>query len=133
VKRTREETNAFLRHRLATDPEYRERRRAYQQKYYKKYGPPTITPKLRARRKALEDWFASLKTGKPCTDCRVVYPYYVMDWDHLSDKKFQLSRIRYCSKERILAEIAKCELVCANCHRIRTWNRRHERRMEGTN
>ena len=28
-------------------------------------------------------------------------------------------------KEKLLAEIAKCDVVCCLCHRIRTWNRAH--------
>lgn len=69
----------------------------------------------------------ALKEGKPCTDCGIVYPHYVMEWDHLpgSDKKFGISSNMQRSMESILLEIAKCELVCANCHAIRT----HERRM----
>lgn len=68
-------------------------------------------------------FLASLKHMKPCTDCGVSYPYYVMDFDHCRGKKVLnlASAQRVClSKKKILAEIAKCDLVCSNCHRERT-------------
>lgn len=62
--------------------------------------------------------------NKPCADCGVQYPYYVMDFDHIEDKSFQISQAgasqKYGSFENLLAEVAKCEVVCANCHRERT-------------
>lgn len=63
---------------------------------------------------------------KPCTDCGVKYPPYVMEFDHLPeyDKSFNVSESATRSWERVLKEIEKCELVCANCHRIRTNARR---------
>ncbi len=47
---------------------------------------------------------------------------YVMDLDHQTpkDKKFNLSDAGRSSTETVLAEIAKCDAVCANCHRERT-------------
>jgi|ERR1035437_1576822 hypothetical protein len=65
----------------------------------------------------------ALKDG-PCTDCGGRFPPECMDWDHLRDKKFDLANANTRSPASILAEIAKCELVCANCHRIRTKGRR---------
>ena len=65
-----------------------------------------------------------IKESKPCVDCGVNYPYYVMDFDHLEDKEYGINFL--CSTGRIGAlkkEIVKCEVVCANCHRIRTHNR----------
>ena len=62
----------------------------------------------------------------PCTDCGQRYPPYVMDFDHVEDNKdFGVSYAvgSGLSRETILAEIAKCELVCANCHRVRTHKR----------
>lgn len=62
--------------------------------------------------------------NKPCLDCGISYPYYVMDFDHVrGEKRFNLSEIinGTQSKKAILEEIAKCEVVCANCHRIRTY------------
>lgn len=61
---------------------------------------------------------------KPCADCGVSYPYYVMDFDHLGDKEFNISE--YTAKygwARLKKEIDKCDVVCANCHRIRTFSR----------
>lgn len=70
------------------------------------------------------EFIQSLKE-KPCTDCGVEYPHYVMHFDHLRDKCFNISHgMRNHALSTILKEIEKCELVCANCHSIRTWNRR---------
>jgi hypothetical protein len=62
---------------------------------------------------------------KPCADCGVHYPYYVMDFDHREgeDKLANVTRLRYMSEDTLRAEIAKCDVVCANCHRERTWKR----------
>lgn len=61
---------------------------------------------------------------KPCADCGNKYPYYVMDFDHLPgcEKTDGVAAMftQGRSRKLILAEIAKCEVVCANCHRERT-------------
>ena len=60
---------------------------------------------------------------KPCLDCGGKFPPVCMDFDHRPGqvKLGNVSSIRTrWSMERVLAEIAKCDLVCANCHRIRT-------------
>ena len=47
-----------------------------------------------------------------------------MDFDHIGSKRLEVSRLLYVSgTAALLAEIAKCEVVCANCHRIRTKRR----------
>jgi len=62
----------------------------------------------------------SLKSH-PCLDCERSLPPVCMDFDHVRGvKKFKISRMVTCTQEVILAEIAKCDLVCANCHRLRT-------------
>lgn len=61
--------------------------------------------------------------NKPCADCGIQYPHYVMDLDHLGDKFRSVSRMRSYQLDRVLAEIGKCEVVCANCHRERTQRR----------
>lgn len=60
----------------------------------------------------------------PCADCKVKYSPYVMDFDHLdpTQKEFSIAKMRRrrMAFSRIVAEITKCEVVCANCHRERT-------------
>jgi hypothetical protein len=68
----------------------------------------------------------ALKSG-PCKDCGGLYPSYVYDFDHRdpSQKTLEMSRaIRRESFKRLMKEVAKCDLVCANCHRVRTAKRR---------
>src|SRR5437773_1609137 len=63
-------------------------------------------------------WLLSLKVGRPCTDCGRLYPRQVMQWDHLPgfEKLGDVSAAFWGrSRDDVLAEIAKCELVCANC------------------
>ena len=52
------------------------------------------------------------------------YPYYVMDFDHIEDKVGAVSQLIKANNIGALKkEIEKCEIVCANCHRRRTFIR----------
>ena len=56
----------------------------------------------------------------PCVDCAERDPL-VLEFDHLGNKSFAIgSALPDYNWERILAEMEKCEVVCANCHRRRT-------------
>lgn len=75
------------------------------------------------------DFINKLKEETPCKDCNKFYPSFVMDFDHLRDKLYGISRITKAKSRKILLEeIAKCEIVCSNCHRVRT----HSRKQMGT-
>lgn len=59
----------------------------------------------------------------PCTDCGIKYPTCVMQFDHIRGVKLlnigsATARIR--TTTALLEEIGKCEVVCANCHALRT-------------
>lgn len=79
------------------------------------------------RQVVIRNFLINYKTGKSCTDCGIIYPHYVLEFDHLRDKVFELAYAvaRGYSLDVIRNEIAKCELVCANCHKTRTFNRKH--------
>ena len=67
--------------------------------------------------------------SNPCTDCGETYPHYVMQFDHIgTDKLFNVADCysKGFSLAKVQEEVAKCELVCANCHAVRTWTRRNE-------
>lgn len=73
--------------------------------------------------------------AKPCHDCGVQYPYWVMQFDHRdrSQKRFNIGPIGpTVGEDRLRAEIAKCDIVCANCHFDRTFreNERLRRRSD---
>ena len=83
----------------------------------------------RARRKDQREFVSVLK-NLPCSDCGRKYPPYVMDFDHRdgNHKHGNIGSLvsqAYFTKEKLLKEIQKCDLVCANCHRTRTYKRNH--------
>lgn len=65
-----------------------------------------------------------IKSSNGCADCGEDNPI-VLDFDHLHDKKYNISRMVHegFSWKAIQKEIDKCDVVCANCHRIRTYER----------
>ncbi len=80
----------------------------------------------RRKRKTLE-WIKGQRE-KPCTDCGGGFPPWVMQFDHLpgQTKLFNVGdrAARSYSLDKLRREIAKCELVCANCHINRTYQRK---------
>ena len=79
-----------------------------------------------ARRRYVTERYMEFKINNPCTDCHKFYPSYVMDLDHVRGEKVAgVSSLvnRNAPWEVIQEEIDKCDLVCANCHRERTYKR----------
>lgn len=65
----------------------------------------------------------------PCADCRGTFPTVCMDFDHRDptqkDRRYPSpgQMLRRTSLEAFLVEIEKCDVVCSNCHRIRSAKR----------
>ena len=78
-----------------------------------------------AERQRNRDYVRKIKEQSPCTDCGKFYHFSQMDFDHLGDKKVNVATLANSTARiaEIKKEIAKCEIVCANCHRFRTWQR----------
>ena len=87
------------------------------------------------RPKAMEryEWINTYKLERGCADCGYADHPHALDFDHLpgTEKLYSIGSGWAGSApwDKVLAEIEKCEVVCANCHRIRT----HERRREVMN
>jgi predicted nucleic acid-binding Zn-ribbon protein len=84
----------------------------------------------RAQKRA-NKWYEvqQIKLEQGCTDCGYRKSAYALQFDHISeDKKDSVSNLIRSDYawETILTEIAKCEVVCANCHAIRTHQRKHD-------
>ena len=110
---------------MAWTEEQRERQREYNRSYYAANKGKAVA-RVRDRKRKLTEKVNELKKA-PCTDCHKKFPTVCMDFDHIGDDKIlnvSAAIQQGWSFKRILLEIAKCELVCANCHRIRTASRR---------
>lgn len=102
---------------------FRKRGREYYHSNKKRQLPLAIS-RTRKSRKIKSDYIRKIK-DVPCADCHTKYPHYVMDFDH-RDKRDKITNVaslvtRNWSIEKIKSEIKKCDIVCANCHRIRTY------------
>ena len=64
----------------------------------------------------------AIKLASGCIDCGYNAHSAALEFDHLPGtvKLFCIGAAKGRSMARVLAEIAKCEIVCANCHRVRT-------------
>jgi hypothetical protein len=61
----------------------------------------------------------------PCMDCGGWFEPCQMDFDHVRGiKDTDVTHMKSRSLKILLEEVEKCELVCANCHRLRTEKRR---------
>ena len=103
--------------------------KAFQKRHYEKnkeiYKQRAAESRKRTRLRNKE-YVQNLKSTNPCTDCGQKYHFSQMDFDHVNDdKEFNLAIATNAtiSLDRIKLEIEKCELVCSNCHRLRTWKR----------
>ncbi len=109
-------------------------RRAYHRQYmrdwYQKNRELHIERTTRVNRRVREKTrnYINAVNACPCTDCVGRFPPFVMDFDHVRGNKVgNLSRLYgwRVAWAKVLVEIAKCEVVCANCHRLRTYLRDH--------
>lgn len=70
-------------------------------------------------------WLKDMKIAAGCADCGYRGHPDALEFDHLPGrvKRFKISGSSTRSRATLAAEIAKCEVVCANCHRVRTSER----------
>lgn len=89
------------------------------QAYAKKYAAE--------KQKEKRDYVLKLKE-QPCMDCGNSFHFSAMDFDHREGEQKKgaitdMMRNMRVTLKRLIEEIAKCDLVCANCHRVRTYER----------
>lgn len=93
-------------------------------RYGGKSSPEVVKIRLRARSAELRSIKADYKKRFGCKDCGYNEHHVALQFDHISgDKKFNVSTAG--SLRAFYEEAKKCEVVCANCHMIRTYARLH--------
>lgn len=85
---------------------------------YVRYTRPSTEKKITALRQ--------YKLDKGCSDCGYRAHPEALQFDHAdgAEKLFNIGETAHISLPRLWAEVEKCEIVCANCHAIRTATRR---------
>jgi hypothetical protein len=119
----------------------KEKRKAHHRKYMREIWYPLNKNKhikyVSNLKQKIAEFVLDFKKNKECVDCGfkgLVYPQ-VLEFDHLgSDKKFNISEYGRITSSinKVRHEISKCDIVCANCHRIRTVKRKNCRRSSGS-
>lgn len=90
------------------------RNKEQRRKYYREY--------MKTQRKEYRSRLRQIKLDAGCADCGFNSHAEALDFDHRdpAKKNFNIGKKAYDRAwETVLAEIAKCDVVCANCHRIR--------------
>ena len=96
--------------------------RAWYARVKHRFGPEIVERRRQnrqARRHVIAEWFVSLKSSLVCARCGEDHPG-CLQFHHAdpTQKEIGVSDAvrRGWSRKRILAELAKCEVLCANCH-----------------
>lgn len=113
--------------------EYRKENKEKISKNKKRYQKENYYLKIRekktARRLKLKDQKLKIVNqlkSKGCTDCGKKYSEVAMDLDHVGKKRKDISSIIQQDRgiQFLMDELKECEVVCSNCHRIRSKNRK---------
>ena len=115
----REKQREMKRRNKAAKPElYCEIQRRGSAKHYQKNREAYIA-KAKESDRRLKRWFRDLKKTLKCKHCGLA-DFRCLDFHHLRDKKFTVCDMvrNGFAKAKILKEIAKCIVLCRNCHAI---------------
>ncbi|HEX5059944.1 MAG TPA: hypothetical protein VFV99_11325 [Kofleriaceae bacterium] len=105
----------------------RDQQNAAWRKWYRENAKRKVAWQRR-RRKEMRGWWRDFKSTKSCIKCGESAPE-CLHFHHRdpTEKEVDLSKIACSgqwSKKRILAEVAKCDVLCANCHMKHHWEER---------
>lgn len=108
--------------------------------YYRKKEDPELWAEHQARRRRSQslnqakkrEFIRQYKVEKGCIDCGYNAHHAALDLDHVRGKKmFTMGSFGGRSWAQLMAELEKCEVRCANCHRLKTW-KTHWNKQKGS-
>lgn len=96
--------------------------------HYRRHKPDYLQRNKRTRRRQ-RTAILDIKSSSPCTDCGQKFHPFIMEFDHREPetKVFPIGRLGGRIGKQIRDEMKKCDLVCANCHKLRTFRRNQTR------
>ena len=102
--------------------------RVIRQKHYQNTAAKTRTD-TKAYRKEIKSWMAEYKTSLSCSECGFSHPA-ALDFHHTNPAEKEadpgaMTALGW-AKSRIMKELDKCIVLCANCHRIHHYNERQD-------
>src|SRR5208282_531765 len=99
----------------------KEKRRLASKRSYEKHKEAKRQRALEARRRN-RDFLQTYKASKGCARCSI-RDSRVLEFHHVGEKEINVARAAGLgwSLERLMTEIEKCIVLCANCHRIETF------------
>ena len=118
----KQEETAFHRKRNGLQTECKACKKLYIREHYQK-NKTYYVEKAKLRTQKIRQTIGTYKESHPCSDCGQKFPACAMDFDHRErgDKIKEIATlISRGNLETLIKEIEKCDLVCSNCHRIRT-------------
>ena len=96
--------------------------------YLNKDSKVNVSKAMRDAYMTDQEALQAYKEKMGCIDCAKDFPHYVLEFDHRPEfKKFGVvSRIlKKYGPEKAWEEVAKCDVVCSNCHKLRTHSRQY--------
>ena len=115
----------------------KEKRREYQREYMRKWYEDNKAKHIgyvRAREKKMLTWLKEYKSSLGCGNCGENHPA-CLEFHHINpkEKKFSLGRAKsHLTMKSLKTEIAKCRVLCANCHRKKHHDQREKERNAPT-
>ena len=108
------------------NPDFRANTSARMRNWRKEHSERYLATARRSYAKR-DEWLRGFKAKcKYCPESR----YPCLDFHHRdpAQKDVTIGQVRHWSRERLTVEIAKCDIVCANCHRWLHWEERHNKK-----
>lgn len=103
--------------------------RAYDKERYKTIDKDRKNANAKKIRDRQRNLLKSIKETRGCVDCGNA-DHRVLDFDHVKGTKYKdlSAMVGMYTDQKLLDEVDKCEVRCANCHRIKTYERRERGR-----
>lgn len=106
----------------------KEKRKEYQKEYHEKWyknNRERTRKQQIGRRKQIKEWYTAYKATLVCEKCGENH-VACLDFHHKADKEDNISRLVLSSIDKLKREIAKCTVLCANCHRKLHYEQKNE-------